>query len=685
MKTRINTNQDIMEAKLSYRIMGILYSHIIRAIFAILFALGPQLCWGAFEDLGAGARAPGMGNAFTAVADDVYTIYYNPAGLSDLKNPEFSASYSKLYPGLSDDSNLGISQIVHARPLKEGRWGTMGIGWQRFSLNQLYSENSFTLSYGRQAMKLQNTQSLQWGLNLKYLNHAFNPTGEASNAKTTGFNYVFNGQPDPVLSGKNSKGVIDGDLGLLWRTHRHYSLGLMATHLTSPNISFAGDQDKLPLGMKLGFGYKSLWSNLASDIDLRKAPDGSMDKILVLGAERYFPSLDYGQIGFRGSLGIGSRDFRQITMGFSYRINKIQLDYAFLMPLGTIRGTLGNHRIAFLFHFGAPSALDEFSHELMDNLQKINRTKDMAYAYEFEGLKRLSDSDKVVGTLIRNNIEQGSYEKAHRYLNELVEVQDNQFSSLKSRLKLVSEYFPQLTSPKLKWEKFLVLGIYDFLNFGDAMAIKRIAYAYSMNVDNPSLEKLLRALETNTKLTAERVSSRWLGKFSLLEEKILKTEEGLQEGRADDVIKLGQEILDLEPENATALSRMGTAYYLKGNKVEAMTHWIQATKYEENAQERKTLYRAIRRARLELKRQTLDKVPASKPLKPVAAPTQQSTQTQKEDIDPREIENLYQEALQKYARGQKNQAAALFEEILSLDPNNAQAKKALDRIRGEQP
>ena len=34
-----------------------------------------------------------MGNAFTAVADDLTAAFWNPAGLADLRSPEFYLSY----------------------------------------------------------------------------------------------------------------------------------------------------------------------------------------------------------------------------------------------------------------------------------------------------------------------------------------------------------------------------------------------------------------------------------------------------------------------------------------------------------------------------------------------------------------------------------------------------------------
>lgn len=42
-----------------------------------------------------GARALGLGNAFTAVADDLSAVFWNPAGMAEFKFPEFYASYRK--------------------------------------------------------------------------------------------------------------------------------------------------------------------------------------------------------------------------------------------------------------------------------------------------------------------------------------------------------------------------------------------------------------------------------------------------------------------------------------------------------------------------------------------------------------------------------------------------------------
>lgn len=48
---------------------------------------------GAFNIMGAGARAMGMGGAFTAIADDATAASWNPAGLAQLTKPEASLVY----------------------------------------------------------------------------------------------------------------------------------------------------------------------------------------------------------------------------------------------------------------------------------------------------------------------------------------------------------------------------------------------------------------------------------------------------------------------------------------------------------------------------------------------------------------------------------------------------------------
>ena len=85
-----------------------------------LWPLALSPVFAAFENIGAGARPIAMGNAFSAVADDANTIYYNPAGLGRLKHPQLTAGYGRLYLGLTDGSNIGSGFIGATTPLHDG-------------------------------------------------------------------------------------------------------------------------------------------------------------------------------------------------------------------------------------------------------------------------------------------------------------------------------------------------------------------------------------------------------------------------------------------------------------------------------------------------------------------------------------------------------------------------------------
>ena len=51
---------------------------------------------GAYLKMGVGARALGMGSAFTAMADDATSAFWNPAGLARLQKGEASFMHANL-------------------------------------------------------------------------------------------------------------------------------------------------------------------------------------------------------------------------------------------------------------------------------------------------------------------------------------------------------------------------------------------------------------------------------------------------------------------------------------------------------------------------------------------------------------------------------------------------------------
>lgn len=278
-----------------------------------------------FEDIGAGARAVGMGNVFTSLADDVYSLYYNPAGLGQLKQREFTSSYGRLYIGLDDGSNLGGGFLGYVHPAKQ-KWGTFGFGWLNFHLADYYQENTFLFSYGRKFSKMLPVYA---GLNLKILTKKYGADDYTKN--------------DPVFADGYAKSGTSADLGFLWRLPYSFSAGLVLTDFLQPDMGLT-TESKVPMGIKSGISYRSNSLNMAVEGSCR-------DKEIKIytGAEIWFLKKSFA---LRTGLGIGDKRFTNISLGASYNVSLFHIDYAFLFPLSGISDMYGSHRLALSFRFG---------------------------------------------------------------------------------------------------------------------------------------------------------------------------------------------------------------------------------------------------------------------------------------------------------------------------------------------
>lgn len=91
---------------------------------------------GAFMENGGGARALGMGGAFTAVADDPSTTFWNPAGLAYATGSEVMVMHSELFGDLIDRDFVSYSQPVDWNILGGERSG-IGISLIRLGVDDI--------------------------------------------------------------------------------------------------------------------------------------------------------------------------------------------------------------------------------------------------------------------------------------------------------------------------------------------------------------------------------------------------------------------------------------------------------------------------------------------------------------------------------------------------------------------
>lgn len=657
----------------------------LKRILSLILAA--QAAWpsgalAAFDEVGVGARTTGLGNAFTAVADDVYTVHYNPAGLATLGRPELATTYSKLLTGLSDNSSLQNSFIAYAHPLQGGRQGTIGSAWNYFTLDSLYKENTLYFSYGRGLFAGQLPQKLYGGVSLKYLGRALGGTSAASSA--IGPTGIATGQEDPVLKNA-SRSALDADLGFLYRVRPRWTAGVMFQHLLEPNIAFSpNDTDTLGRNIKLGGSYKTPFSTLAADVGFLASPDGGTDKSVSFAAEKWLPTLVHGTFGVRGALTVGDRSLRQLAMGLSYKIFRMQFDYGFVLPLGGIDGTAGTHRLGLTYRFGRPSAVAEatLSEALLENLRELAQVGTPEFRYQMEDLalfKRTAIEEFLRQAKV--DVAAGRFADAQAKLAEASALKpgDPRLSASEQRLKAIAEVYPELKDFQTDAAQAAIYeGAMEFLAGKDKEALRKLAYAQSLNAKDEKLEVLMQVVESKSGVVREATqlarpsAGPTLGAEKVVGGTLALLEVALREREYDKVIKLARQVIELDPANALAYKRLGAAYYALKNYPDALKALRSSLKLETGEEERKAL------------RSYIDAL---------AALIEQAARREREAVrgpapapaarTPQEIERLYETGVDLYAQGRLAEAAQAFKQILEIEPGNVSARRALDRVQSE--
>ncbi|OGR84263.1 MAG: hypothetical protein A2902_05170 [Elusimicrobia bacterium RIFCSPLOWO2_01_FULL_64_13] len=401
------------------------------AALAFLLAGSAMPARAAFEQIGAGARPIGMASAFTAVADDAHAVYYNPAGLAQVRRGEMTAGYGKLFAGLKDNSNLGSGFLGIAQPLKSGKLGTLGVGWLSLNLQNAYREDVIGLSYGKELW----VDGLFLGATGKILKRKF-----GSDIYTA---------VDPLFAqhGYNTSNV-SADLAMMYRPSASFSFGLMLKDLNQPNVGLASE-DKVPAEIRGGFAYRQKRLTFDGDIS-RKDKDLNVS----VGIERLLLKF----VGLRAGVTAGSRQRREITAGMSYNGNYFSLDYAFIFPLSGIESTSGSHRFGLTVRFGRrhSRARWEFEEdeEVIARILEEKAAQITSMEKELEDLRDQNRSGKLENSWVRKQIERLEGRLKDRESQDLEEMklrvnQSNvETENMKQKLQELEDRLRRLSAPR---------------------------------------------------------------------------------------------------------------------------------------------------------------------------------------------------------------------------------------------
>lgn len=265
-----------------------------------------------FLNTSLGARPGGMGNAFSAIADDVNAVLWNPAGLTLLKEGKVSFTYTNLAAVFDVEEASGMYDgfLGYAQPLGNGAAFALSLQYQEqgkiayttdspdviaeYSLGANYA---VILSYARRL-----SSSLSYGVSFKFIRtRLWEIVGRAYAVDLGGLYQSSNEKLRLALCLQNT-----------------------GTKLQMEDLEQA---DPLPQNLKVGISYKPLNDSshsliFALDLDKPIASDSSI--FLSLGTEYWYQGFLALRVGYLSKEG----NVKGFTQGISIRYRGYELDFA---------------------------------------------------------------------------------------------------------------------------------------------------------------------------------------------------------------------------------------------------------------------------------------------------------------------------------------------------------------------
>lgn len=241
-------------------------------IFPLIFLF--TSCVFAQENIGS---RPSALKSYVAVANDIWTIFYNPAGIASLKDREISFSY---IPAQFELKELSKKGLVYYEPSLLVKFG-LGIEIFGFSL---YKETNFKMSLAS------DFNFFAFGINLNY-------------------NFVS-------IKDYGSAGALSMDVGAISKPVGFLKFGFVLRNLIAGKIGEA--EEKLPKGIEFGIAFLP-YDDLIVSAEINKE---------IYFRESFKYGVEYLLLDFV-AIRLGLSNYpTQYSGGVGFRISSFQIDYS---------------------------------------------------------------------------------------------------------------------------------------------------------------------------------------------------------------------------------------------------------------------------------------------------------------------------------------------------------------------
>ncbi len=316
---------------------------------------------GEFMAIGVGGRPLGMGGAYVAIANDVTSGYYNPAGLAHLDYPQIALMHDERYGSLVNYDYAAVA-IPYGKDMSFGlsvmRLGVDGIPDTRNALvdpngNVLHDPNAITDPKNRINPSLVTEFSNQdWAFYLSFAKRHSESLYYGANVKIIRRSIA-----------EYSAWGVGFDVGALYFPMENLSLGVNLQDITTTLIAWnTGTNELVSPTAKIGAGYsfEFLGGKItpALDFDVR-FENRQFASNFHLGPVSFdmHSGLEYNYKNLFSIRG-GYNDVKQFTIGAGIKLPKLNIDYSFARFNAAAEDRLGDtHRISLTLTLEEPKFL----------------------------------------------------------------------------------------------------------------------------------------------------------------------------------------------------------------------------------------------------------------------------------------------------------------------------------------
>ena len=260
-------------------------------------ASGPGTTAANFLKIGIGAKATAMGKAFTALADDGTSIYWNPAGLAQLEEREISLMYNRYL------MEINQGYMSFALPLHQG---TIGLATNYVNMGDMEGRDEEGNPTG-------DFSASDFQLSLAY----------ARSFSSQVMFGISTGLLQDAIKGERETAWFS-NIGLLMRTTESLSVGVVCQ-----NIGSKVGEDPLPLTLR--GGVVARFESFDLELDVVKPKDN--DLYFCAGTQYRVKQISAVRCGY--GTGRDESTGSGFNVGFGLVISDFNIDYAYV-PWGDL-------------------------------------------------------------------------------------------------------------------------------------------------------------------------------------------------------------------------------------------------------------------------------------------------------------------------------------------------------------